>query len=335
MEEQLGGKKRRSGGRGNGNGNGRMNGRGRGYGNRNNGSGRGDRGKGARGGCEDVSPCINLRLNGTARNGQGQDRDRDRGLDTVSPAYANEVMEENLRVAHKNQAWLHKAASAIDVKVLDRCTKDSFFCLPRNALRAVNDVLLAHKSLLASMNDTESQLREFSAVLHIDATSFRDGQSKVIDPATDLEAASKLLMDGHLTFGGVNLKTVISIQNKLFVDLIFQKFKVEADPTFLTLDYGSEKHTFAIMYTTNDGLFEIVFSLGVDGRAMAPHVAQGQGTDVHEIRLLNEDQAAEFMRQAGSVTRPSERDVPLRVNSYMHSRMAAAAAGGGARGARS
>lgn len=287
---QVGGKNRRNGGGGRGRGGGRG-------GVRGNGGGRSDgkRGGQQRNGCEDVSPCINMKaLLSGGPGGKGATV-----ADSVPPAHATAVMEENLRVAHTTQAWLKAAASSIDVKMLERSQKTATPCTPRNAVRVVNEVLLAQKSLMASMNDIVVQIREMAAMLHVDATSFRDGLNKPIDPATDARL-SRLLIDGNLYFGGTSLKAVLSIQNQEFRDLIFQKHGARADPLFMRLDYGSENHTFSILYNTDLGVFEIVFYIGVDGRAVQPQVDR-PGAVVHEISLLSEQEAEELARQDAAV----------------------------------
>lgn len=240
-----------------------------------------------------------MRRSGQGKQGAG---------DTFPPAYATAVIEENLRVAHTNQEWLKSAASGIDVKILERSRNNATTCVPRNAIRAVNEVLLAHKSLIASMNDGVAQIKEMAAVLHVDATSFRDGLNKPVDPATD-PRLSRLLIDGHLYFGGTSIKSVLSIQNQDFRDLISQKHGAIADASFMRLDYGATNHTFSILYNTDMGVFEIIFYIGVDGRAMQPMVDR-PGAGIHEVTLLSESEAAELVRQDTAIAMRSSQKRP-------------------------
>lgn len=287
---QVGGKNKK--GNGKGKGKGKNNG---GFGNGNGkGKGKGN-GKGGKNGCEDVSPCMmKLSINGAGKKGNASNGS---AAALVPPAHAAAVMEENLRVAHKNIEWLRTAASGIDIKILEKSRNSATMCVPSNAVRTINEVLLIHKGLMTRMNDIVKEVRELSVNLHVDMVTFRDGANRQLDPLTDSARITDLLIDGHLYFGGAPLRALLSIENEAFRDRIFLEGAV-ADATLSRFAYRPNENMFVVTYNTDMGAYQVVFSVGVDGRAVEPQVDRsGAGAGSYEIILLSEGRAEDLARR--------------------------------------
>lgn len=265
--------KRQGSGQGQGQGRGRGKGRGKGTGK---GNDKGNR----KNGCEEVSRCMKkVTIGGPGKKGEDQTE--------APPAYAALVMEENLRVAHANIQWLTVAASCINVKLLEKTRDSATPCVPDAAAREVNDLLLIHKSIMGRVNDIVVQVREMAVTLHVDATTFRDQKNKPLDPLVDDRQMTQLLIEDHLYYGGTPIRALLLINNEVFRDLIYQLHAATAEGSLSSLGYRPEDAVFAVTYDTDMGVYEVVFSVGVDGRAVQPQVGRPGASSSREVVLLS------------------------------------------------
>lgn len=282
---KTGGKSKGRGGYGRGGGRGR--GRGRG-------SGRsGSKGIGSKGACfDDASPCT---IKPTL-SGHGKKTNATTEAQVVPLAYAAAAMEENLRIAHGNIDWMRKVLLGIDIKLLEKVRNSADMCVPRAAVDDVNNVIAIHKGIQARINNIATQVKQMSNALHVDAVSFRDGHNKKIE-TSDGERLTSLLMEGHLYFGGTPLQALLYIENENFRDRIYREHKAIPQASFSRLTYGVDDHHFAASYETDAGYFDVVFEVGLDGRAVLPRVERG-GTVARDIELLGMYNAEEFAKRA-------------------------------------
>lgn len=275
------------GGRGKGNGGGRGKG-GRGQGN---GKGRGQ-GKGGRGGkngsCYDSSPCMKA-ITSVAGGKKGE------GAPQLPPAHVAAIMEENLRVARKNIDWLQRAASAIDITLLQKTHMAADMCVPRGSIAIVDAVMTAHKDLMSRANDIMAHVKELSLTLNVPSDSFRDALNKEV-PLSDFYLLEQLLVDGNLTYGGIDMRGVLRHNNPTFIRRILEADK-DADPSPLPigLRYSATDKTFEVSYDTASGnAADLVFTLGIDGQAISPHIDRLGRAGHHEVLLLSRAKAEEL-----------------------------------------
>lgn len=284
---------------------GRGSGRGKGRGS---GKGKGNNDKGNKkgySGCDDISRCMKkLTMGGPGKKG-GEEQTN------APPALAGTIMEENMRVAHTNIEWLTIVASCINVKLLEKTRDSGTPCVPDAAVREVNELIAIHKSLLGRVSDIVSQVRELAVILHVDNTTFRDATNKPLDPMLDERRMTQLLIEGHLYYGGTPLRALLHINNELFRDLVFQQHGATAEASLSSLGYRPDDIVFAVAYDTDMGTYEVVFSVGLDGRAVQPRVDR-PGAGGREVVLLSRadvDQLEANHARTGthSGTRPTSR----------------------------
>lgn len=289
IESLKGGKASRKGdGYGNRYGNNDRRGQGRGDGkNFKNKKGRdGNRNGGIWNSCEDQSQCYKA-LPG--RKGNREDQETETPL-----AYTGVVMQHNFKVAKRNIAWLNLAVTGIDVDVLERCRDNATQCVPRGVERKVNEILLIEKSLRASIKDIVMDIKGMSMSLNVDPLSFTDEYNKIV---TDPDVMTKLLLDGHLSYGGTILHGVLINENRNFRHRIRRENKAKVAPAFNRLTYGSVDQLFAATYDTDKGSYDIIFGLGLDGLPVEPHTVD-RDVGVRDIDLLTPVDATEFFRRA-------------------------------------
>lgn len=273
-----------------------------GYGNNNNNNNnknRGKKGKNNKGnkqnatrGCAEVSRCTVFPMAGQGKHNRGN---ASGGPDGVPLAYATAVMEENLRVARSNVDWLRTAASGINVKTLEKGRNNTGYCVPPGFLQDLNTVLEIEKSFHARINQIQTQVKEMSNALNIDAFTFRDSKNKLVEDHTLM---TSLLIEGYLLFGGINLRDLLLLENDSFWKRVKKENSIEPDPLISGLSYASNDHIFYASFSTYDsGEFEIAFNIGIDGRAVQPRLDRDT-TGSRDIYLLSKSDADEMFRHA-------------------------------------
>lgn len=283
------------GGRGQSQGRGRGRGRGRGFQNgQGQGRGKGGKknGKGAGSVCEEASRCMQKFTIMTGKQGNVN-------AIQVPNGHANDIMEANMRITQENKDWLRLAISGLNIKILERARNTAGYCVPTAATRAVEEILHIHKSLQLRIKDIEVEIRDMSMQMHVDMTSFRDGKNNVVD-LVDTDKVTKLLLEDNLRFGGTSLRTFLYLENEYFIKTIEETHgvKVKEPRNPIQLSYSKAENTFAVTYDTSNDMFELMFSIGVDGRPISPKVEKRIGNNFEYVLLP--DWAAEQLAIIGS-----------------------------------